>query len=98
MEQKTLSAIERRISQNPPLFKLAGYNALDKVHKKQMEFHMCLKRNRWVFGGNRTGKTECGAVEAVWFARGIHPYRKINRPMPLRRPNNICRQGRHIFL
>ena len=49
MEQKTLSAIERRISQNPPLFKLAGYNALDKVHKKQMEFHMCLKRNRWVF-------------------------------------------------
>ena len=42
-----------------------------------MEFHACKKRNRWVFGGNRTGKTECGAVEAVWFARGIHPYRKI---------------------
>ncbi len=50
-----------------------------KVHKKQMEFHKCLKRNRWVFGGNRTGKTECGAVETVWLARGIHPYRK-NKP------------------
>lgn len=55
--------------------RLALYNK-DKVHEKQMEFHRCQKRNRWVFGGNRSGKTECGAVEAVWLARGIHPYRK----------------------
>lgn len=47
-----------------------------KVHKKQMAFHKCKKRNRWVFGGNRSGKTECGAVEAVWMVRGIHPFRK----------------------
>ncbi len=46
-----------------------------EVHKKQMAFHMCDKRNRWVFGGNRSGKTECGAVECVWLARGIHPFR-----------------------
>ncbi len=56
--------------------RLAAYNTGDKVHKKQLEFHRSLKRNRWVFGGNRTGKTECGAVEAVWMARGIHPYRE----------------------
>lgn len=56
MAKEALSVIERRISQNPPLYKLAGYNALDKVHKKQMEFHKCAKRNRWVFGGNRTAK------------------------------------------
>ncbi len=54
---------------------LKNYNH-DKVHLKQMAFHKCPKRNRWVFGGNRTGKTECGAVEAVWLARGIHPYRE----------------------
>ncbi len=54
---------------------LARYNK-GKVHLKQMAFHKCLKRNRWVFGGNRSGKTECGAVETVWLARGIHPYRK----------------------
>ncbi len=53
---------------------LARYNK-SKVHKKQMAFHKCLKNNRWVFGGNRSGKTECGAVETVWLARGIHPYR-----------------------
>lgn len=53
---------------------LSSYNR-DRVHQKQMLFHKCQKRNRWVFGGNRSGKTECGAVESVWLARGIHPYR-----------------------
>lgn len=55
---------------------LANYNTKDKIHYKQLEFHKCPKRNRWVFGGNRSGKTECGAVETVWMARGIHPYRQ----------------------
>ena len=71
-----LSQIEKKMNENPQVFKLAGYN-FEKVHKKQIEFHKCTKRNRWVFGGNRTGKTECGAVEAIWYARGIHPYKKI---------------------
>lgn len=55
---------------------LLQYNKGKKIHKKQMLFHKCDKINRWVFGGNRTGKTECGAVETVWLARGIHPYKK----------------------
>ena len=55
---------------------LSRYNVGEKVHLKQLEFHKCTKRNRWVFGGNRSGKTECGAVETVWIARGIHPYRE----------------------
>ncbi|MBQ0017556.1 MAG: phage terminase large subunit, partial [Clostridiales bacterium] len=63
---------KRRFSQNT----LERYNKGKKVHIKQIEFHKCKKKNRWVFGGNRTGKTECGAVEAVWLARGIHPYRE----------------------
>ena len=52
------------------------YNQGKKKHKKQIAFHKCKKRNRWVFGGNRSGKTECGAVESIYLARGIHPYRK----------------------
>lgn len=55
---------------------LDKYNAGERVHNKQMLFHRCPKRNRWVFGGNRSGKTECGAVEAVYMARGIHPFRQ----------------------
>lgn len=71
-----LTAVEREIAKRRKNDHLARYNAGDKVHKKQLAFHRCLKRNRWVFGGNRSGKTECGAAEAVWMARGIHPYRK----------------------
>jgi len=55
--------------------KLNFYNK-DKIHKKQIKFHKCKKRNRWVFGGNRSGKTECGAVEVVYLACGNHPYKK----------------------
>ena len=55
---------------------LANYNTGKIIHKKQVEFHKSTKRNRWVFGGNRTGKTECGAVETIWLSLGIHPYKK----------------------
>lgn len=58
---------------------LGKYNTGKLMHKKQVEFHKCTKRNRWVFGGNRSGKTECGAVETIYIARGIHPY-KENKP------------------
>ncbi len=61
---------------------LSAYNAGEVKHEKQLAFHKCEKRNRWVFGGNRSGKTECGAVECAYMARGIHPYRQ-NRP-------NVC--------
>ena len=54
---------------------LKNYNRV-LVHEKQMAFHKCTKRNRWVFGGNRSGKTECGAVESVWLALGIHPFKE----------------------
>lgn len=58
------------------LGQLGKYNTGAKVHKKQLEFHKSKKKNRWVFGGNRSGKTECGAVEALYMARGVHPYRE----------------------
>lgn len=61
------------------LIPINTYNSGKIIHKKQLEFHKNKKRNRWVFGGNRTGKTECGAVETIWIALGIHPY-KQNKP------------------
>ena len=56
--------------------RLSRYNAGEIKHEKQLAFHKCQKKNRWVFGGNRSGKTECGAVESIYMARGIHPYRE----------------------
>ncbi len=61
---------------------MAAYNTGEVRHEKQLAFHKCQKRNRWVFGGNRSGKTECGAVECVYMARGIHPYRENRK--------NVC--------
>lgn len=71
-----LSLINKEISQRKNENFLSKYNTGEIIHQKQMAFHKCLKKNRWVFGGNRSGKTECGAVETVWLARGIHPFRK----------------------
>ena len=55
---------------------LLSYNTGKIKHEKQLQFHKSTKRNRWVFGGNRTGKTECGAIETIWLALAIHPFRK----------------------
>ncbi|MCL2569793.1 MAG: terminase family protein [Firmicutes bacterium] len=54
-----------------------NYNSGEIIHKKQLTFHQDTSRSRWVLGGNRTGKTECGAMEAVWWALGTHPYWEI---------------------
>ena len=79
---ESILAIEKEQQKRRRGNALAAYNTGEKVHRKQLAFHKCKKRNRWVFGGNRSGKTECGAVECVYLARGIHPYRE-NRP-------NVC--------
>lgn len=75
---ENIRAIEREQKKRSDGDALARYNK-GKIHKKQIAFHKCKKRNRWVFGGNRSGKTECGAAETVWLACGNHPYRK-NKP------------------
>ncbi len=74
--KERIFAIERELERRKKEDKLACYNSGRKKHKKQIAFHKCKKRLRWVFGGNRSGKTECGAVECVYMARGVHPYRK----------------------
>nr|WP_122012377.1 terminase family protein [Maliibacterium massiliense] len=74
-----LRAVEAEMRRRQRMRRIDAYNTGALRHEKQLTFHRCGKRNRWVFGGNRSGKTECGAVEAIWFARGIHPYRRIAR-------------------
>ena len=70
---KNILSIEKELKGRESALK--NYN-VDKVHLKQVAFHKNPCKNRWVFGGNRSGKTECGAVECVYMARGIHPYRE----------------------
>ena len=70
-----INRIDVELNKRKAKNKLSTYNTGKLVHKKQMLFHQSQKRNRWVFGGNRSGKSQCGAVETVWLARGIHPFR-----------------------
>ncbi len=74
MQYNHLSNITNKVVKSSTLSVIENYNKAEPIHKKQVEFHKCKKRNKWVFGGNRSGKTECGAVEVVYLARGIHPY------------------------
>lgn len=64
MEQlaQILAELERR--------KKEEYLRYFRPHDKQKEWLLCGKRNAWALGGNRTGKTEGGAVKAVFYALG----------------------------
>lgn len=39
----------------------------------QHSFFMSAARERWIFGGNRSGKTEAAVADCLWFATGKHP-------------------------
>lgn len=70
-----IKLIDKEFSRRKRECRIDEYNTGDIIHNKQVLFHKNQEKNRWVFGGNRSGKTECGAVETVWYARGIHPYK-----------------------
>lgn len=71
--ERYVAELEKRKAKRPIDF----YNKGNKVHEKQLVFHKDTHKNRWSFGGNRTGKTVTGAVEAIWYATGTHPYKNI---------------------
>jgi len=56
----------------------ATKQAPPREHKKQLAFHQSLAKSRFVFGGNRTGKSVCGAMETIWYATGLHPFVKVD--------------------
>ena len=74
-----IKQIEDELKRRKIKTKIDLYNTGKTKHKKQIEFHKCNKKNRWVFGGNRTGKTECGAVESIYLSRGKHPFKKLKK-------------------
>ncbi|MCG3172672.1 MAG: hypothetical protein GMKNLPBB_00826 [Myxococcota bacterium] len=49
-------------------------------HARQLEFHRGTERRRAFIAGNRSGKTTAGAVEALWSALGVHPFRECATP------------------
>ena len=76
---REINKIDEEFARRKRECKIDQYNTGEIIHQKQVALHKNKSKNRWVFGGNRSGKTECGAVETVRYARGIHPY-KENKP------------------
>lgn len=52
-------------------------------HVKQKEFHKSRATGRFFIGGNRSGKTVGGGVEAIYRLDGRHPYQPVP-PAPVR--------------
>lgn len=48
-------------------------NAFGVPSNDQESFFTCDARERWIFGGNRSGKTEAAVADCLWFALGKHP-------------------------
>lgn len=48
--------------------------------EKQKRFHQSMAQTRAFIGGNRSGKTTAGIVEALWYAMGRHPWRNVLAP------------------
>ncbi len=51
-----------------------------KPHPKQYTFHSSTAIGRLFLGGNRSGKTVGGAVEAAWWLTGKHPFQQTPPP------------------
>ena len=53
--------------------KILGYKPLPAP----AAFHRSQAKNRWIFGGNRSGKSEsCIGYDLCSYALGLHPFRK----------------------
>lgn len=50
----------------------------------QKSFLYSTANERWIFGGNRSGKTEAAVADCIWFCTGEHPVRSINHKPPVK--------------
>lgn len=53
----------------------------ENAHEGQVAFHKCKKRVRYVFAGNRGGKTTAGFNELKMWCQGTHPFQKTKVPL-----------------
>lgn len=64
-------------------------------HAKQEVFHRAVGKKKLYLGGNRSGKSEAGVIEDIWWAMGDHRYRNIYDGLPTT-PNGAPTYGRVV--
>src|SRR5687768_3943415 len=70
-EAEFLYELAERLKENAGKPNIKHY----RPHEKQHIFHSALQKKKLYIGGNRSGKTTGGVVEAIWRATCRHPYR-----------------------
>jgi len=71
LEGLSEAEIDRLYAQIAPLQQIGPWDY--EPHPKQLTFHTAVAKTRVVLGGNRSGKTECGTMEAWYHASGDYP-------------------------
>src|SRR6478735_1737192 len=72
-----LAELRSRLKEAATRPNVYGYKPYPGV---QTDFHKAQERGRLFLAGNRSGKTVAGAVEAVWYLTGTHPFRRTPEP------------------
>lgn len=59
------------------------FKPTEPPYNDQKAFLFSKAKERWAFGGNRSGKTEVGVADSLLFATGAHPIRSEHRKPPV---------------
>lgn len=78
-ELLALVNIAQKVKVSQQQKKLEAY--FETAHSGQTAFHRAPQRIRYIFAGNRGGKTTAGCVEMCLLCLGIHPHRKMAIPL-----------------
>lgn len=82
MSQEDLVAFTQKVQglkQARKTKRLESY--FESAHEGQMSFHKTNRRIRFIFAGNRGGKTTCGTVEFIMWNTGNHKFIKTKTPI-----------------
>jgi len=82
MSQEDLLAFTQKVQslkQSRKRKRIEAY--FENAHEGQIAFHKAQKRIRFVFAGNRGGKTTAGVVEFIMWNTGAHKYLKTKTPI-----------------
>lgn len=81
LSNQELASIAKKLSEIDQANKKRSLDKyLETANPGQLQFHQAQKRVRFYLGGNRSGKTTGGTAEELFYALGVHPFKKIKLP------------------
>jgi hypothetical protein len=83
--QRAVAAkISRELIRRREQERIREFVATEPPYNDQRGFLYSTAKERWVFGGNRSGKTEVGVADCIMLCTGTHPVRSVLYPTPVK--------------